>query len=98
MPQPRPRHDQYGRPLPTLAPAASPPAPQAVLHSETNTAMRRQLLWLLEHEYQDLFQCGMFAEVTLTLRVVDGTLQAEVDVEVKRLHRLDPGERNAYSR
>jgi hypothetical protein len=53
--------------------------------------MRRYLLSLLEHEYAALFCRGIWAEVTVTLTITDGTLRDDLDIYVCRHHRHEAG-------
>lgn len=89
MAHPRKRHDAYGRPLPSLAPVTTPPS---LVQSTQNTAMRRYLLWLLEHAYATLFTHEMYAELHVTLRIKQGTIQPDVDVQMIRHHRYEADE------
>jgi hypothetical protein len=88
MPKHRPRYDGYAYPLPELAPAQR----QSFLGSPQNQAMRRYLIQLLEHEYQDLFRRGVWTTVMVSFEIHDGTMQDEVSVELRRRHRKVPQE------
>lgn len=83
----RVRHDAYGVPLPVLDMAQR----QSLVQSEHNQAMRKYLLHLLEQDYADLFRRGMYAELTLILRIDNGSMQADVDVGIQRHHRYESG-------
>lgn len=89
MAAPRPRHDRYGRPLPTVAPVER----RSLVDSDQNRTARQRLVWLLEHEYAELFRAGVWGEVVLTFAICDGTIQADLHVEVKRSHRQESEER-----
>lgn len=94
MAHPRKRHDAYGRPLPTLAPAVPPvpAAPRSLTQSKQNTAMRQYLVQLLEEKHQVLFTEDMYAEVRLTLTIKAGTILSDVDVEITHHHRYQAEE------
>jgi hypothetical protein len=87
MPAPRPRYDRYGRPLPTLAPT---PSRREIMDSETNVGQREHILRrvaaTLDDHYPHLLRENVTAEVTVSFKVVRGTLQGEVYVGVLRLY------------
>ena len=85
---PRHRLDRYGRPLPGLTPASR----QSLVQSPHNVTMRQYVLTLLEQDYAALFTRGVYAEVTLTFHLVDGTMQADVELSVRRHNKHDLGE------
>jgi hypothetical protein len=82
----RARYDSYGQGLPDLATVQR----QSLVHSEHNTAMRRYLLELLETQYQDLFQRGVYAEVHIVLQVHNGALGQKVVIEPRFEHLYEP--------
>jgi hypothetical protein len=87
MPGPRPRYDRYGRPLPRLA-----DAPRSDLSgSETNVQQRERILRRLsatmDEQYPYLLRPDVSAEVTITFRVVRGTIQDELYVGIVRQYR-----------
>jgi hypothetical protein len=84
----RARYDSYGQGLPDLATVQR----QSLVHSEHNTAMRRYLLELLETQYQDLFQRGVYAEVHIMLHVHNGTLAQKVVIQPRFEHLYEPEE------
>jgi hypothetical protein len=76
---PRPaRHDRYGRPLPRLADAAQ----QDLTDSPANRTQRRRILRriqaTMEQHYPHLLQRAVSAEVTLSFKIVKGTIQEDV--------------------
>jgi hypothetical protein len=81
----RQRLDGYGAPLPALSDARQ----QSLRTSATNQRQRLRIGALLEQEYDALLCRGSFAEVTVTFRIHDGSLQAEVDVSVTRYHHKE---------
>lgn len=91
MAQPRARHDRYGRPLPTLAPV--PATAPSVTDSAHNQRMRAYLLDLLTEQYADLYQRGVHAHLTITLAIMEGSLQPDIDIQVTQHYRLERGER-----
>ena len=82
-----PHHDRYGRPLPPAEPAAR----QALAESPTNRAQRERILHRLqatmEEHYPYLLRPEVSAEVTLTFKVVHGTIQEDVYVGIVRQYR-----------
>jgi hypothetical protein len=76
----RQRLDGYGAPLPALTDARQ----QSLRTSATNQGHLAWLWTLLEEHYEALLCRGSFADVTLTFRVEDGSVQGEVDVTVTR--------------
>jgi hypothetical protein len=89
MATPKSRYDRYGRPLPTLAMAA----PQDMSQSPANHAQREHILLhvrrALEEHYPHLLRRDVTAEVTLTFKVVDGTMQREVFVSIRGQYRTE---------
>lgn len=82
------RHDLYGKPLPSLAETAR----LSLEDSAANTAQREHLLQrvrdVLDEHYPYLLRRGVHAEVTMTFRVVHGTIQDDLHVGIGRLYRL----------
>lgn len=87
MAAPRPHYDRYGRPLPTLADAPVRP----LNDSDANTAQRalilRRVEATLEDHYPHLLRSNVSAEVTISFKVVHGTIQGELYVGILRLYR-----------
>ena len=88
MPQPRKRHDSYGRPLPMLAPVAQ----QSLMQADQNTAIRRYVAWLLEQEYEVLLHRGTWAHLRVDLQICDGLLRPTVQLTTRRRHQRAPRE------
>ena len=82
-----PRHDAYGRPLPP----GEAPARQALAESPTNRAQRGRILHrlqaTLEDHYPYLLRPEVSAEVTITFKVVRGTIQEDLSVGIVRQYR-----------
>lgn len=66
-----PRHDRYGRPLPSLAPAGT----EAMGERPANVTQRRRLATILTEVCEGILRRDMTAEVTLRFKVVDGVIQ-----------------------
>jgi hypothetical protein len=81
------RHDSYGRPLPHLAEAAR----QDMTASETNVAQQDRIMHrlrvLLDEHYPYLLRRDVSAEVTITFKVVRGTIQDDLYVGIVRQYR-----------
>lgn len=97
MDSPPPRHDRYGRPLrhaeaPGPSSGAGPTRPP-LEESPTNQAQRarilRRLQDTLEEHYPYLLRPEVNADVTLTFRVVRGTIQEDMHVGIVRLYRRE---------
>lgn len=92
MPASRPRYDSYGRPLPTLAEASSW---RNMAGSDANMGQRDRILRLVEttldDNYPHLLRDNVSAEVTLTFKVVRGTIQGQVYVGIVRLYLPEEG-------
>lgn len=86
MPQSRRRRDNYGRPLPTLAPVSAPTTD--LVEAPRNVELRQYVQALLTQYYGELLTAGCFADVVLHVRVQDGTLARDVDVSVTRHYRF----------
>jgi hypothetical protein len=86
MAVPQARRDGYGRPLPELTDAAREP----LGHLAQNQDVRKEILSLLEEKLHVLLRRGVFAEVTMTARILDGCLQMDLDVAVTQHYRSTP--------
>jgi hypothetical protein len=77
----------YGRPLPTGEATARP----ALAESVTNRAQRERILRRLEatmeEHYPYLLRPEVSADVTITFKVVRGTIQEDVYVGIVRQYR-----------
>jgi hypothetical protein len=79
----RPLRDGYGRPLPHLVEAS----PRDLRVTPMNRQLQRYIERLLQEEYDALLVHGIYAEVTLTFTVKDGSLGMDVDVVRRRQRR-----------
>ena len=83
------RHDSYGRPLPRLTEAAR----QDLSDSEANLTQRDRLLHRLratmDEHYPFLLRRDVSAEVTITFKVVRGTIQEDLYVGIVRHYRAE---------
>lgn len=83
------RHDAYGRPLPRLTPSTR----QDLSGSATNVEQRERLLHRLratmEEHYPYLLRRDVSAEVTLTFKVVRGTIQDDLYIGIVRHYRQE---------
>jgi hypothetical protein len=81
------RHDSYGRPLPHLTDAAR----QDLAASETNVAQQDRIMHrlrvLMDEHYPYLLRRDVSAEVTITFKVVRGTIQEDLYVGIVRQYR-----------
>jgi hypothetical protein len=83
MPGPRRRFDAYGRPLPRLV----QDEPRD-LHGTSSNRQQQQLIErLLQEEYDALLVHGIYAEVTLTFVIKDGSIATDVYVVRCQQHR-----------
>lgn len=78
MAVPRIRRDEYGRPFPTLAPAPASPDDRSL--AAINIEVQGYVLAQLAATYQR----GVHADIHIHLRVVDGLLRNEFDLQVNR--------------
>jgi hypothetical protein len=85
----RSKLDAYGRPLPHLVEVRQDYYGDRL----TNQAQRQQLLALLEEQWQVLLRQGIYGELTVTIRIVDGIIQDQSGVSVTRHIRLPKEER-----
>ena len=69
-----------------LAPVTAP-VPDLV-EAPRNVELRQYVQALLTYYYGELLHAGMFAEVAIHLRVQDGKLQPDLEVQVTRHHRF----------
>lgn len=84
MDQRRPRRDAYGKPLPHLL----EPAQRRDLHDTPVNRQQQQLIErLLQEEYDALLVHGIYAEVTLTFTVRDGSFATDVYIIRCQQHR-----------
>ena len=83
------RHDSYGRPLPRLAETPR----QDLSASDTNLEQRERIMQRLratmEDHYPYLLQRDVSAEVTITFKVVRGTIQEDLYVGIVRHYRQE---------
>jgi hypothetical protein len=86
MAAPRPRYDGYGKPLPDLAEARQ----ASLFEHGTNERQRRVLMSLIETYCRELCHRGIHATVSLRWSVLDGILDANVEVTVLRRWRTEP--------
>jgi len=81
-------HDAYGRVLPELTDAE-----RAVLKSRpANVLQRRRIHAVLEDLYDALLRRDIYAEVSVTFRVMGGVIQGEVSTGVVRQFRWNAEE------
>jgi hypothetical protein len=80
----RSRLDAYGRPLAKLVEVRQ----DYYGHRLTNQAQRQQLLALLEEQWQVLLRKGIYGELSITVRIVDGIIQDQSGVSVTRHIRV----------
>lgn len=85
------RHDSYGRPLPRLTDAPR----QDLSASDTNQEQRERIMQRLratmEEHYPYLLRRDVSAEVTITFKVVRGTIQEDLYVGIVRHYRQEEG-------
>ena len=78
------RHDSYGRPLPRLAEPAQ---------SQANEGQRERIMQRLretmDEHYPYLLRRDVNAEVTITFKVVRGTIQEDLYVGIIRHYRQE---------
>lgn len=87
MPAPHPRYDRYGRPLPTLAPTSSRRDMSDIgSNVEQRARILRRVETTLDEHYPHLLKENVSAEVTLSFKVVRGTIQGELYVGILRLY------------
>lgn len=83
MDQRRPRRDGYGRPLPHLI----EPQPRDLHDTPVNRQQQALIERLLQEEYAALLTHGIYAEVTLTFTVRDGSIETNVYIIRCQQHR-----------
>lgn len=91
------RHDSYGRPLPHVTEAGRQSLPRSpsgdVSASTTNLEQRERILHRLratmEEHYPYLLRRDVSAEVTITFKVVRGTIQDDLYVGIIRHYRQE---------
>lgn len=85
---PQSRRDSYGAPVPALSEAR-----REVLYQKAfNALQRRRVLALLEEQYQALLRRDVDADVSVSFRVRQGMLEADVRVSVVRQYRFNKEE------
>lgn len=84
MPTPAFRRDSYGRPLPSLTEAHR----EVLLDRPSNIEQRKRLLALLEEQHHQLLRRDVSAEVTVTFKIVEGIIQADIYVGAVRHYRF----------
>lgn len=89
MPPPHAKRDVYGRPRPTLSVARDAPPPKEI---PWNHAQSQYLHAKLDEVLAALLRSGIYGEVSLTIVIKDGVVQADGEVLVRQLWRYNPEE------
>jgi hypothetical protein len=84
----RPRYDAYATPLPELTEARH----QDLSARPQNQQMLALMHQRLEDAVRPLLRRGTFAEVTIRVKISDGTMQRSIREGMDREHRHEPEE------
>ncbi len=84
----RTRYDSYATPLPELADARH----EDLSERPQNRQMRQLMHQRLDEAVKPLLRRGTFAEVTIRVKVIDGTIQRSIREGTERDHRHEPDE------
>jgi hypothetical protein len=83
------RHDSYGRPLPRLTDAPRQDLTASATNVEQRERLLRRLVTTMEEHYPYLLRRDVSAEVTITFKVVHGTIQEDLYVGIVRHYRQE---------
>jgi hypothetical protein len=80
----RPRRDRYGKPLPTLADASKADLSATPVNIAQRQRLLQRLAVALERHCPDLLHADVTADITVSFKIVRGTIQHTMSVGIVR--------------